>query len=414
MDALISVSEADRLLTANIVEAAVMDCPLNKCAGRILLQDIVADRPLPPFDRVMMDGYAVKWSPGIKDFRTTARSFAGDPMGTLSSDTDAAIEVMTGAPLPAGANTIIPYEDTTATDKGFTISEPENVESGQYIHRRASDYAEGSVLLKAGTRIGPIEAGIAASCGYARLKVNLLPRIAVLGTGDELVEVHKKPAAHQIRQSNAHAVETALNLAGFPAQKAGHLKDNPEGESELLAEVIKNSDIVIISGAVSMGSRDWIPSALDKNARKVFHGIKQKPGKPMGFWIAPGGCAIFALPGNPVSTLVGLHRYVMPFLHARNTPGNHGRARSLPCHAVACEGGSWPRPRKLQSSWEPHPKLTLFVPGTLADKNTFCPQPVRNSGDFARLAGTVGFIEIPPAEKPYDLSTTFKFYPWQQ
>lgn len=398
MDEGISVSKVERLLTENAGNAAVGDCPLNKCAGRIIRQPIVADRPLPPFDRVMMDGYAVKWSPHVQLFRIAARAFAGEPSRTLPPEPNAAVEIMTGATLPEGADTIIPYEDTTSSDQGFVVSDPGSVESGQYIHRRASDYAEGSVLVKAGATMGPIEIGIAASCGYAQLKVNLLPRITVLGTGDELVAVAQKPADHQIRRSNAHAIETALNIAGFPAQNVSHLSDNHERETATLAEVIKKSDIVIISGAVSMGSRDWIPSALDKSARKIFHGVDQKPGKPMGFWVAPDSCAIFALPGNPVSTLVGLHRYVIPYLRARNAVGQ------IPD----------PQQRQLHNQWPPHPKRTLFVPGTLQKDHAFLPQPVRNSGDYARLAETDGFVEIPPSDKAFELSATFNFYPWQR
>lgn len=374
-----------------------MLCPLNKCAGRNLAEDIVADRPLPPFDRVMMDGYAVKWSPRVSQYQIRESTYAGVSPGHLHADENAAFEVMTGAALPEGADTVIPYEDTIQINDGFSVLDTNSVEAGQFIHRKSSDYAEGTVLLKAGTRMGPVEAGIAASCGYAQLSVYILPRIAVIGTGDELVPVNETPAPHQIRQSNVHAIETALNLAGFPARFVGHLQDDPEGGFAKLAEVVESSDIVIITGAVSMGRRDWVPDALNKLGEKVFHGVAQKPGKPMGFWMTSRGSSVFALPGNPVSALVGLHRYVLPFLHARTTNAD------LPEFA----------PVKLTCDWPAHPSLTLFVPGYHQQSQLFKPAPVRNSGDFARLAGTEGFVEIPPAENGNKMTGTFNFIPWQ-
>ena len=241
-----------------------------------------------------------------------------------------------------------------------------------------------------------VEAGIAASCGYATVKVSQQPRISVFGTGDELVEAGVRPEAHQVRRSNASAIEHALAMVSFHAGRVGHLLDDPGKEEGRLQEAIGSSDLVIISGAVSKGKLDWIPAALDRMGSRVFHGVAQKPGGPMGLWVTDSGCRIFALPGNPVSTLVGTFRYVIPYLRLQQ--GSREKAE-------------WKV--SLARDFTTRGDLTIFLPVELGSGGKVHPRPVNNSGDFARLAGTDGFVELPDGTTRWPAGSEVDFFPWK-
>ncbi|WP_269538609.1 molybdopterin molybdotransferase MoeA [Cerasicoccus fimbriatus] len=399
MKPLISVHEADRLIAHIRDDVPAIKCPLGKAAGRILREDLYADRPLPPFDRVMMDGYAIRFadlaSSGAQ-FTVTAQMMAGDAPDALSDAPGSAVEIMTGAVLPEGADTVIPYEATERTDDAFIIVDPSDVELGQYIHRFGSDYCEGSVLVGQGCILGPAELGVAASCGYAEVLVSVRPRIAVVGTGDELVPVDAKPLPHQIRASNAVAMESALGMARFHVGQIDHWADDAEAGMARLRELLDQNDVIVIAGAVSKGQRDWIPEALDEEGECIFHGVKQRPGKPMGMWRTADGKTIFALPGNPVSALVGLHRYVIPFLKRRE-------GQVLPVAEAA-----------LSEDVHFNPPLTWFLPVKILADGTAQPTPVNNSGDYARLCAADGFVELDAASSRWTAGHVAPFYSWSK
>lgn len=379
MSDLISVAEADARIAAIQDVAPPIRCPLAKAAGRVLREDILADRPLPPFDRVMMDGYALRYqsiTDGVREFRVVGQCLAGEVAGQLPSGADVALEIMTGAPLPEGADVIIPYEETEKTAPGIRLREGADIEPGQCIHRLGSDYAPQSKLVPAGSLMGPVEMGVAASCGYAELLVSPNPRIAVVGTGDELVPISETPAPHQIRTSNATAIESALGLARFHVGEMAHWPDDPQAGGGAMQSLLDHCDVVVIAGAVSKGQRDWIPGALDERAEKIFHGVRQRPGKPMGLWRTSSGCTVFALPGNPVSAIVGLHRYVLPYLRKRD-----GQPAQPPLQVTLAEDIQFV------------PLLTCFLPVRL-EVGRAIPQRINNSGDYARLVGTQGFVEL--------------------
>lgn len=397
MDLPITVGDAVARVLARAPMARVVECPLEKATGRVLRAPLRADRPLPPFDRMMMDGYAVRLVDAVpgRRLRVCGEAAAGEPQKVLPEGDALVLEAMTGAPLPAGADLVIPYEEVEAREAGIVeVKAGFEAGAGLYVHRIGSDYAAGSVLLEEGTVLGPVEAGIAASCGYASVPISQSPRIALLGTGDELVPVRSQPEPHQIRRSNVAAMENALALAGFACGVQGHLNDEPGAGREALIRVLAEADVVVICGAVSRGVRDWVPAALDALGEKQFHGVAQRPGKPMGFWVMPGGCVVFALPGNPVSALVGLHRYVLPWLRKR---------QGLP---------EQPARRVLAAPVENRLKLTWFVPVSMGSDGRVQPCPVNNSGDYARLANTDGFIEL-GAEQHYTEGTEVIYFPWQ-
>ncbi|WP_309379905.1 molybdopterin molybdotransferase MoeA [Cerasicoccus frondis] len=397
MSDLISVTTADELIASFGDQSPAISCPLGKAAGRILRENIYADRPLPPFDRVMMDGYAVRFddvAPTTGKFLVCGQQMAGDRACGLPDKSGAAIEIMTGASLPVGADAVIPYEDTEREGEIFTLTAKDDIERGQYIHRQGTDFAAQSLLVSAGSPLGPVELGVAASCGYAEVKVSARPRIAVVGTGDELVPITSTPLPHQIRASNATTLESALGLARFHVGEVDHWPDDETVGKARLQDLLARSDVLVIAGAVSKGQRDWIPMALDDVAGCVFHGVRQRPGKPMGLWRTPDGKMIFALPGNPVSALVGLHRYILPYLRQRD-----GQAATAQSVAIA-EDVSFARP------------MTWFLPVTLRSDGSAEPRPVNNSGDYARLCGADGFIELPENASRWTAGTRVTFYKW--
>jgi molybdopterin molybdotransferase len=286
-------------------------------------------------------------------------------------------------------------EDVEKENGIIRLLEGVNPELGQYIHRRGSDYPKGTTLVKEGAVLRSVEIGIAASCGYTHLKTRRLPTVSIFSTGNELVPVDLTPQDHQIRQSNAHAVRAALASQPVEFKEVGHFSDDVELESQRLAAAVESSDLVVISGAVSKGRLDWIPTALDAIGTKVFHGISQRPGKPMGVWKTSHGCTVFALPGNPVSTLVCIHRYVMPFIRRRLGLG------PMTSEAVLDAPYAFDRP------------LTLYLPVTRLENNRVKPCPVNNSGDYAGLTRTDGFVELAASENHWTAGSKALFFPWK-
>jgi molybdopterin molybdotransferase len=191
---MIDVAEAEARINALVRRTDAERIPLAAASGRILREPVTADRDLPPFNRVMMDGYAIRRrnNESVSEYRICGSALAGSPQQVLPADESVALEVMTGAPLPEGADTVVPFEDTERDGNQLRITDPE-VETGQFIHRQASDHAQGARLLQSGVLLRSVEIGIAASCGYAELCVARKPSLAVFGTGDELVPVGETP-----------------------------------------------------------------------------------------------------------------------------------------------------------------------------------------------------------------------------
>lgn len=401
---MITPAEAERLILANVAPLHREDCPLHAAHLRVLRQEIRADRDLPPFDRVTMDGYALRaasLAAGTRTFRPEGVQAAGMRAFKLGPGPGACIEVMTGAVLPEGADCVVPYEETRRTGAEMTVGEPAALhEAGNAVHRRGSDHRAGETLVPPGTRLTGREIAVAAACGYGSVVVSQSPRIAVVATGDELVEVEAAVAPHQIRRSNDHALRAALMMAGYASVSRFHLRDVRHEIEHLMWHIITEFDVVVISGGVSKGKFDFLPAELDRQGvRKIFHGVAQRPGKPMWFGISARQTPVFALPGNPVSSYTCLHRYVLPALaHAS------GLAPAAPCTvALAAPCGA-------------SPKLAVLVPVKLASgpraELLATPDPSNTSGDFAGLLRTDGFVELPPGAHRVGAGTLVPFRPW--
>jgi molybdopterin molybdotransferase len=403
---LIPPAEAERLILASVPTLPAEDCPLAAAHGRILRAPINADRDFPPFDRVTMDGFAVRHSAitaGRRTFRIQGFQPAGTIPLTLETD-DTCIEIATGAVLPTGCDCVIPYEDTdrsanspvssstpgasTSSASSATVTLSDSTAAslvvGQSIHRRGSDSAAGTELIATGTRLTGREIAVAASCGASTVRVTMLPRIAIVATGDELVEVENpSPAPHQIRRSNDHALRASLLSSGYSRVERFHLRDLKYELETQLKRLLSEFDAIILTGGVSKGKYDFLPTVLaELGVEKKFHGVAQRPGKPFWFGLTVRRVPVFALPGNPVSTLTCFHRYVLPALSAMSASAS-------------------PRPEyvTLAASFSFKPSLAPLPPVRLESlpdgRRLAHSSPTNTSGDFAGLLDTDGFLELP-------------------
>lgn len=399
---MLTPAEADTAIAAALVQVAAEELPLSACAGRVLRREVRAERDAPPFDRVTMDGIAIAGTPADgarRSFRIAGVQAAGTPPLTLRS-ADECLEVMTGAMLPAGCDTVVPFERIHVADRQATIEPGYLPVPWLHVHRRASDASAGEVLLTAGTRLGAPEIAIAASAGLPRLSVSCRPGIAVISTGDELVEPGLPLRDYQVRRSNSYGLAAALALAGHAPGTDLHLTDDKDELQRSLARELDRHDVLVLSGGVSAGRFDHVPAALAAlGVQQVFHQVAQRPGRPLWFGTRAPGKLVFALPGNPVSVLVCLSRYVVPALAALSG------ARPSPPWTVALA-----RPFELQAP------LTCFLPVTLRydqDGRTLAePRPTRGSGDFISLAGTDGFVELPPGPASHPMGLAVPFHRW--
>jgi molybdopterin molybdotransferase len=256
------------------------------------------------------------------------------------------------------------------------------------------------LLLSAGTRLSPPEVAIAAGAGMARLRVSAQPMIVVISTGNELVEPGELIEPHQVRRSNAYGITAALRQHGFTRVADDHVRDD---ETELTARLdfhLHTHDVLILSGGVSMGKMDLVPKVLEKlGVDLVFHHVAQRPGKPMWFGVSKSGPAVFALPGNPVSTLVCLSRYVLPALRA----------------AMGQAAGEAPR-ISLTAPVDVKAPLAFYLPVKLRSddwgRTSAEPCPTNGSGDFTALAGTDGFVELPPGPNQFPKGFVARFFRW--
>lgn len=393
---------AGRLIGEHLVCLPIESLPVAQCAGAVLRENVYAERDQPPFDRVTMDGIALTSSAagsGRTRYRIQATQAAGEPPLALKSS-DQCIEIMTGAVLPSGCDCVIPVERIKNENGTATLESPTLATPWKNVHRRASDQKQGALLLATGTVLHAPEIAVAASAGMARLRVSGQPSIIVISTGSELVEPGEPIAPHQIRRSNAYAVAAALRERGFQRVAEDHINDDSAALRERLSRHLRTHEVLVLSGGVSMGKFDLVPKSLEAlGVHCLLHGIAQRPGRPMWFGTTHEGRAVFALPGNPVSTLVCLSRYVLPALYA----------------AMGVRTESFER-IALATPLEWSPALTGFMPVKVAHDDWgrpwATPCPTNGSGDFTSLALTDGFVELPPG--PTSLSKGFltRLYRW--
>jgi molybdopterin molybdotransferase len=396
-------AKAEELIGQHLQCLPIESLPLAQCAGAVLRENIYAERDSPPFDRVSMDGIAVDSgtvSAGTRHLHIQATQAAGDPPLVLSSRS-ACIEVMTGAVLPTGCDSVIPVEEIVIRNGHAELAPDLSIEPGHNVHRRGTDSRQGALLVNAGVRLRAPEIAIAAAAGMPRIRVSSQPMLAVISTGNELIEPGEPLLPHQVRRSNAYGVVAALRAHGFQRVADDHIVDDLAELKRRLKFHLETHDVLVLSGGVSMGKFDLVPRALDDlGVRTIFHKVAQRPGKPLWFGIASSGAAVFALPGNPVSTLVCLRRYVIPALFA----------------SLGQTPGVVPEKIALSAPVTVNIPLTFYLPVRVElddwGRPWAVPQPTHNSGDFTALAGTDGFIELPPGPNTYAKGFVTRLHRW--
>jgi molybdopterin molybdotransferase len=397
---MISVNEALRIIQENAFVPSISEVPLLDSLGKILAENIVADRDFPPFDRVAMDGVAIslkpyrgggnvnlkidEWQPIIE-----ATQYAGEPQKHLSKPKNC-MEVMTGAVLPWGCAAVVRYEDLEIEEvdgsKYVKFMIPQRkIEDWQNIHRQGSDRKQGDILLQKGMKISPAEIAVMASVGKDKVLVEIPPRVAVISTGDELVEITTNPEPYQIRMSNSYMLAGALAQIGIKADLF-HLTDDKVLLFNKLQGILQNHDILLLSGGASAGKKDFIPEILtDLGVKKLFHKVAQKPGKPFWFGKSEEGKTVFALPGNPVSTFLCFCKYFL----------NQKKEEVI-----------------LDKDVFFKPDLTYFVPvKTYFQDGKMMASPLEGSGsaDFANLTDCDGFVELSADNQEFRSGEVFGF-----
>ena len=323
MKPLISYQEALQKVESKTLKLKDQKISLGQSLGRVLTEETVADRDLPPYNRSTKDGIAIKWSPNahIKSYTIQSIAAAGVPQQVLE-DEKQAIEIMTGAIIPKNADTVVMYEDVKNKEGVVTLSQLPK--KGSNVHLKGSDAKKGSRLLPSGTIITPGIIGILASIGKAQIQVKSLPSITIITTGDELIPIAEKPLPHQIRQSN-DAVLKALLQKQYINATVYHCPDDEKILDTNITKALETSDVIMLCGGVSKGKYDYIPEVLTNlGVQKEFHRVAQQPGKP--FWFgkqADCKTLIFGFPGNPISVFVNYHLYFLPWLACQGFPINN-------------------------------------------------------------------------------------------
>lgn len=394
---MIDINEATQIVLSHKRDFGTEVLPIEECTGRVLRQEIKADRDFPPFTRVTMDGIAFQWAAyekGQRNFPVQEVQAAGSPQLTLS-DPAGCLEVMTGAILPQNTDTVVRYEDVSVKDGVAHISQDAVVRAYQNAHKQGLDRESGDLIVSPGAVISPAEVGVAATVGLSHLEVARLPKAVIVSTGDELVPIKAQPAPHQIRTSNSYTIQMALSNWCIQADRL-HIDDKLEEIQSKLADCVQKYDIILLSGGVSKGKFDYVPEALEAiGVQKYFHRVKQRPGKPFWFGELPGQCTVFALPGNPVSSFMCTLRYVGSWLRASLglQPLNNAFAA-------------------LSTTFDFKPDLTYF----LQVKTQFDPEtgrlmahPVagKGSGDLANLVDADAFLELPQGKSHFEQGEVF-------
>jgi molybdopterin molybdotransferase len=307
---LISVQEALERILGRVNPLAAMEMDFREVQGLALARDVLSSEDMPPRLRSAVDGYAVSSQSSPGSLRVLGELTAGQISGTRV-DQGTAMRIMTGGLLPPGADTVVMVEDTSERDGQVHIKK--GVRSGENVHQPGQDLVRGQVVLRAGTRVGAAEVGILATVGQTRVSVHPRVRLAVLATGDELVEPDLEPRLGSLRDSNRFALIAAAREAGAKVVWHRHGRDDRPTLDRLVREALEQADVLITSGGVSMGTRDLIKPLLDHLGEVHFGRIAFKPGKPLTF-ATVGEKLVFGLPGYPVSSLVTFEVFVRPAL----------------------------------------------------------------------------------------------------
>ena len=358
--------------------------PLAECAGRVLAEDLVAPEALPAHPVSAVDGYAVRAADGGRALRVLGESAAGRPFsGRVEPGT--AARILTGGVLPDGADCVVMFEDVRG--EGDAVAVPGDLRPGTNFHAAGADVRAGERVIAAGCALGPAEIGIAAAIGAPNLRVGRRPRVALMSTGDELVEVGTRPGRGQITDSNRWGLLAALQEAGAEVTSLGIAPDRPDELRELVTAAVAKADALVTSGGVSVGSHDLVKPLLEKLGTVHVGRVKLKPGKPFTFATLGGGKVAFGLPGFPVSSLVTFEVFVRPAL--RKMQGFAQLQRPTLAVRLGFEA------RAVGDRTEYH-RVTLHHEGGELVAQTTGSQ---SSSRLMSLAGAHALVRVPPGDE---------------
>jgi len=398
---MINVAEAIQIVKEQTQVLSPERVELEDALSRFLAEDVIADSDLPPFDRSQMDGYAVRAADTQNApvrLRIVGESAAGAGWHNemLAGQ---AVRIMTGAPVPKGADTVQQVELTRELDEGATVEIQRPAYLGKSIVGRASEVKAGETVLRAGERINAAMMAVLASFGQAKVMVGLEPRVAVLATGSELVAVDQQPGQDQIRDSNNYSIGAYAALAGAIVELMPLTGDDPGLLKHQIATAAERSDVVVTSGGVSMGVYDFTKTALKELGGEIFfERVSLRPGKPTVFARLPNGVLVFGLPGNPVSVSVTFNLFARTSLLAMQ--GAHGPA--------------------LEEEWA---ILERSVKGSV-DRESYLPAQIRTgeaghllvqplkwggSSDLVAFARATGLIRVPAGVATLGIGSTVRF-----
>jgi molybdenum cofactor synthesis domain-containing protein len=386
---MIPVSEAISIVVAQTEPLPVERAPLDDALGRVLAVDVFADSDLPPFDRAQMDGYAVRAEDVGETparLRVVGEAAAGSGWrGEMGRGE--AVRIMTGAPLPSGADSVQQLELARELEDGALVEIDRATAPGQFYVTRASEIRAGERVLAAGEEINAARMAVLASFGCAEVATRRRPRVAVLATGTELVAVEEQPGADQIRDSNSYSLAAYARLAGAEVERLPFTGDDAELLRREIDEASKRADLLVLSGGVSMGRYDFTKAALRALGAEIFfERVALRPGKPTVFARLPGErpTLVFGLPGNPVSVSVTFNLFARTALRAM---------QGSTCPALTEETAVLSRPAKGSA------ERTSYLPAALSTDGAgrLLAEPLKwgGSSDFVAFARATALVIVP-------------------
>lgn len=387
---MISINEAMRIVLEQTTKLGWEEVSLSQSLNRILAKDIIADTDLPPFDRAQMDGYAVRAADVVNipaRLKIVGESAAGAGWHH-EMNAGEAVRIMTGAPVPVGADAVQQVELTREPNGPGDVEILQSVEAGRSIVPRGAEIKAGETVLRAGEEINAQTIATLASFGYAQVKVGKRPRVAVMATGSELVDVDQKPARDQIRDSNNYTIEAYAELAGATIERLPLAGDDRDELKREMMKAMNRCDMLITSGGVSMGVYDFTKAAFKELGAEIFfERVALRPGKPTVFGRI-GKTLVFGLPGNPVSVAVTFNLFALTALRGMQGAKEPGLKHE---HAVLS--------RDIKGSVE----RESYLPAVLRtdEKGTLLAEPLKwgGSSDFVAFARATALINVPADEK---------------
>ncbi|TAN20040.1 MAG: molybdopterin molybdenumtransferase MoeA [Chitinophagaceae bacterium] len=394
----ITVEQAESIIQSHVESFRSEEVPFESSWGRILAEDIFADRDLPPFNHPTVDGIAIQfgaWEEGILQFNIKATQAAGEHPVGIENKAEC-VEIMTGAALHNSVDTVIRYEDLRI-ENGIAVIRIPEIKKAQNVHPKGKDKRQGEKVAEKGIIIDAVLTGLAASVGKTKLSVMELPHIVIITTGNEMVSADTIPSGYQLRRSNDYMIKTALKSFQIHADTV-HLQDDPDLIKTELNRCLQAYDVILLSGGVSMGKFDYVPEALrELRVEKLFHKVRQRPGKPFWFGKYEKRVLVFAFPGNPVSGFMCLHRYFIPWLkRSLQWRGD------IPEFAILANDIYFPHPLQYFAQV----KLSVNKEG----KWLASPLEGNGSGDFINLLHTNAFMELPLEKDEFKKGEVFRVW----